>query len=446
MKKKATPSGGNPGRTNFNRSRRDSLRTLGLAAAAPLVVPSRVLAQSTVKSSTPPPSERLNVALVGLGNAMGRQRRKLFSDKRIFVQAVCDVDSNKVKDYEEEVRRTYRKEIGKFDKQIGYGDHREIMLRDDIDGVVIATPVHWHAAIALDAIRSGKDTLIQSPMSLTIREGQLIEKAAMHHGAVVQCAAPLRCNDDLIKLCELVRNGYLGKIKEIYIAMSYLRDPDSLTKQTVPDELDYDRWLGPAPYAHYHSARISNGRASGWRQFWEYGVRNHGEIGFGFYDTVQWALDRERSGPVEFIPQGVNGAAYASFKYENGPQVILGHPVANDDDIEFVGSHGNLSATDTGNLESDPEELARVDMTDSDQRLPTFLTVEDSWIESMRTRRNPLVNAAVAHRSSSICHLAAIADRLGRAIRWDPEKQEIAADPIASRMLDRPRRAPYTLV
>ncbi len=445
MKKTVKPSGGKPGRTNFDSSRRDALRTLGLAAAAPMIVPSHVLAQKTAASSALPPSERLNIALVGLGSAMDSHKRKLFLDKRVFVQAVCDVDSRKVKDYEADLRRAYRKDVGKFDKTIGYGDHREIMLREDIDGVVIATPVHWHAGIALDAIRAGKDVLLQSPLSLTVREGQLIESAAVHHGAVVQCAAQFRCNDDLLKLCELVRNGYAGKIKEIYVAMKYLKEPSSHPKQTVPAEFDYDRWLGPAPYAQYHSARISNGRTLGWRQYWEYGVRNHGEIGFGFYDLVQWALNREKSGPVEFVPEGADGAAFASFRYKDGPPVILGHPIENDDDIQFVSSHGNLHASDRGQLESDPEELAKVDLTPSDRRLPLHLSVEDSWVGSMLTRGKPLVNAAVAHRSSSICHLAAIAERLGRKIQWDPEKQEIVGDPIAARMLDRPRRSPYTL-
>ena len=420
--------------------------TIAAAALSPMIVPSRVLAQKTVQSDTPPPSERLSIALVGLGAAMGNQLRTLLPNKDIFIHAICDVDTRRLKETQVDILRAYRRDLNEYGECMATQDHREIMARSDIDGVVIATPVHWNAAIALDAIRSGKDVLCQSPMSLTVREGQLVQRAAMQHGAVVQCVAPQRCEEQMISMCELIRNGYLGDIREIYVEFTPFQEPDAIPEQPVPAELDYDRWLGPAPWTHYHSARVAGGRVTGWRRFWDYSDRNYGEIGFDRFDLIQWALDKEGSGPVTFVPQGVDGETYSSFTYEKGPKVLLGHPIESDQDIEFVGSQGSISSSTKGQLNSEPAEIARTKLGPGDQRLPVNDTSETSWLESIKARSTPVVNAGVGHRSSSICHLPAIAQRLGRAIKWDPVKEEIVGDPMATRMLDRPRRAPYTLV
>lgn len=434
----------------LDQGRRGALKRLGAttvaAALSPMILPSRLLAQKTVASDTPPPSERLSIALVGLGSAMTNQLRTLLPNKDIFIHAVCDVDTRRLKEVAVDVLRAYRRDLNEYGKCLSTQDHNEIMARDDIDGVVVATPVHWNAAITLDAIRSGKDVLCQSPMTLTVREGQLVQRAAAQHGAIVQCVAPQRCEEQMVRMCELVRNGYLGEIKQIYVEFDPLGGPDAVPQQKPPEELDYDRWLGPAPWAHYHSARVSSGRVSGWRQYWDYGARNHGEIGFGRYDLIQWALDMEGSGPVKFTPRGIDGAQYSTFTYDKGPQVLLGHPVERDQDIEFFGTQGRVTANSKGQLHGEPPELARAKPGASDQRLPLTDTPETSWIESVKTRSKPIADANVGHRSSTICHLNVIAERLGRSVTWDPAKEEIVGDPVASRMLDRPRRAPYTLV
>jgi hypothetical protein len=185
---------------------------------------------------------------------------------------------------------------------------------------------------------------------------------------------------------------------------------------------------------------------TGWRRYWDYSDRNFGETGFDRFDLIQWALEKETSGPATFTPQGVGGEAFSSFSYENGPKVLIGHPVERDQDIEFVGSQGSLSSSSRGQLNSEPKDLTRTKFGAGDLRLPVNDTPETSWINSMKTRVNPVVDARAGHRSATVCHLNVIAQRLGRAIKWDPQKEEIIGDPIASRMLDRPRRAPYTLV
>ncbi|MFT5104390.1 MAG: putative dehydrogenase [Pseudoalteromonas tetraodonis] len=436
-------------KTPFDHSRRDALKKLGLTAAAvagPLIVPSRLVAQKTAKSTTPPPSERINVGLIGVGGAMNETMRKLLTRDDVFIKATCDVDERRYKAALVDIKRAYWKFKAEFGDGLGTQDHREIIANDDIDAVVIATPVHWHAAIALDAIRAGKDVLIQSPMTLTVREGQLVEEAARNHGAIAQCIAPMRCKDDVVKACGLVRNGYLGQIKEVYVARSPFPESNSLPAQEPPKELDYDRWLGPAPVVPYHSSRVNGSRVGGWRSFWDYGVRTHGEPGFDRYDVIQWALGMENTGPIEFTPAGVDDQEYATYRYANGTTVKIGHPVSTSNEIEFVGAEASISIADRGSLNTEPRELSRTNLTVGDTRLPLEHVVEDSWIENIKARTKPIVDASVAHRTTSICLLNAIAERTERKLTWDPEKQEITDNPGASRMLDRPRRAPYTLV
>lgn len=445
----ATTGGQIPEPHRCDRGRREALRKLGMASAAvaaPLVLPSRLLAQAVAKDEKPPPSERMNIGMVGMGTAMTDHLRLMLPNKGIFIRSVCDVDRRKVVPAHTDVLRGYRKDIVEYGKCLATQDHREMMARDDIDGVVIATPVHWTAAIALDAIRSGKDVLCQSPISLTVRESQLVEAAARQHGTIFQVITPLRCESPILKFCEMVRNGYLGKVTEIYLKVGQFAEEEALPQQAVPEELDYDRWLGPAPWAEYHSSRIAGGRVSGWRRFWEYGVRKHGEVGFGLYDIVQWALGTEKLTPVEFVPKGAGDGPYASYRYDKGPTVYLDHPIDRDQEIEMVGTQGSLTVSNRGQLNGEPEDLTSTKLGPADERLPEIDTSESSWIESVRRRTRPTVDAQVGHSSTLICHLNAIAERLGRKVKWDPEKGEITGDPIASRMLDRPRRAPYTLV
>jgi len=433
----------------FDGGRREALRKLGMASAAlaaPMVLPARLLAQVTAKSDTPPPSERLNIGLVGLGSAMAGHLRAMLPMKEMFIRAVCDVDRRKVTPAHADVLRGYRKDIVEYGKCLATQDHRELVARDDIDGVVIATPVHWHAAIALDAIRSGKDVLCQSPMTLTVREGQMIEAAARQHGAILQVVTPLRTEGPLLYFSELVRNGYVGKVSEVYLKVGQFEEDEPLPVQPVPAELDYDRWLGPAPWAAYHSARIAGGRVSGWRRFWEYGLRKHGEVGFGLYDLIQLALGMEQTTPVEFVPQGAGDSPHAHYRYDKGPTVYLDRPSEGGQDIEIVGSQGSLAVSSRGQISSEPEAIARMKFGPADTRLPDIGAAEFSWLESMRSRKPPLVDAGVGRRSSLICQLNAIAEQVGRPITWDAAKREIAADPLASRLLDRPRRAPYGLI
>ena len=428
--------------------RRDALKKIGMASAAiavPLVLPSRLLAQAVAQSDELPPSERLNLGLVGMGNAMSKHMRTLLTNTDILVRSVCDVDRRKLSPAHANVLRSYRRISREYGKALVTRDHREVMARDDIDGVVIATPVHWHAAITLDAIRAGKDVLCQSPLTLTVREGQLVRDAADQHGAIVQVIAPQRTEAQMLYCCELVRNGYIGKVKEIYVKVGRFGEEDDLPKQTVPEELDYDRWLGPAPWADFHSVRISSGTVSGWRRFWDYGVRKHGEIGFGHYDIIQWALGTEQTGPTEFRPKGFGGDPYASYQYESGIKVELDRKATGDQHIEFIGTQASVTVSARGHVNSIPQDLTRTKFNAGELRLPEVVSTEFAWVESMKTRTRPLVDAAIGHRSSTICHLNAITERLGRPITWDPEKEEIVGDQIASRMLDRPRRAPYGL-
>jgi len=432
----------------FDPGRRDTLKKLGFAAAAsalgmPTIIPSSALAQATTKADKPPPSGRINIGLIGLGDAMAGHQRILLARKDVFVRYVCDVDRNRAETEKKAAERAGRSDVS-YTGCSATQDYREVIASDEIDAVVVATPCHWHAGISLEAIRAGKDVLCQAPMSLTVREGEMVTNAAEQYGAIFQVITPHRCDDDVRKAAQLARNGYLGDIKSVYVSVGRYNEQIAPPKQKIPAEFDYDRWLGPAPWAPYHSARIA-GSATGWRRYWEYGDRKHGWDGFGYYDAIQWALGTENTGPTEYVPSGVDGEVFSSYRYKNGAVVQIDHPIEGDLALQIIGTQASVSVTARGRFESETKGLTSIKPSASDEKLHEMNSSEVDWLRNIQVRSTPMVNARVGHNSSNISHLNALAERLDRAIKWDPDKKDIDGDPGLARWIDRPRRAPYTL-
>jgi len=424
-------------------TRREFLKSAavtGTALAFPTIVPSVVLGRSA-------PGNRITMGLIGMGLMMRSHQNIMLGRDEVQVLAVCDVDRGKRERAKEQVEKAYgaKQASGTYKGCDAYNEYEGIIERRDIDAVVVATPDHWHAMISLAAMKSGKDVYVQKPMTLTVREGRLMSDVAKQYGAILQVGSQQRSERAFRKACEIVRNGWIGKVHTVYTHLGEFPPAQTLPEEPIPDGFDYDRWLGPTPWYPYNKKRVEGNYGGGWRCFWEYGSRKNGDWGAHHFDIIQWALGMDDSGPVDFLPKGHEGAEYQSHVYADGTKVWKNHPVKNGQMIQFIGESGEVLVSRGDRLETTPAGLKDRPLKPGDVHLYESHNHEGNWLECIKTRKPPICTAEIGHRTATICHLNGIAERLGRPIKWDPVKEEIIGDDSASRWLDRPRRTPYVM-
>jgi predicted dehydrogenase len=244
----------------------------------------------------------------------------------------------------------------------------------------------------------------------------------------------------------LVRNGMIGEIKEVYCRLGEFPPPPEKEEIVpVPAGFDYDRWLGPTPFFEYSENRVKGNYGGGWRSYWEYGSRKFGDWGAHHFDIVQWALGRDETGPVEFIPMGFEGADALHYRYADG--ITVWRDKKNPDNghsIRFVGTKGEVFV-DRGKVDASPKELLRHTYGPNDIQVYESKEHRANFIESVLSRKPTICPASVGHRTATICQLSAIALRLGRALKWDPKTEQIVGDAEAAAMQDRPRRKGYEI-
>jgi predicted dehydrogenase len=430
-------------------SRRDflvkSATALGAAVTFPTVVPSSVFGAAA-------PSNRITMGLVGMGGQMGGHFSGMLGRPEVQILAVCDVDRNKRENAKARTEGTYadRYPSGTYKGCEAYLEYERLCERTDVDAVMISTPDHWHAPISLAAIKSGKDVLSEKPMTLTIREGRMVSDACKQYGAIYQVGSQQRSEWAFRTACEIVRNGWIGKVKTCYASLGRFAPPRTLPEQPIPQGFDYDRWLGPTPWYPYNYARVEGNYGGGWRCFWEYGSRKNGDWGAHHFDIIQWALGMDESGPVKFIPKGWQDTQHQTHIYANGVTVLRDHPIRCEESprntmIQFIGEEGEVFVSRNGMLNTVPTELARRPLGPNDIHLYESNNHDGNWVDCIRTRKPTICTAEIGHRTATICQLNGIAERLGRPLEWDPVQEKILNDPEAERWCDRPRRAPYVL-
>ncbi len=418
---------------------------LGAAVALPTIVPSTVFGAAA-------PSQRITMGMIGMGGQMGGHFRTMLGRSDVQVLAVCDVDRKKRENAKAQAERTYGQtsSSGTYKGCDACLEYERVCERPDIDAVLIAVPDHWHAAISLAAIKTGKDVYCEKPMTLTIREGRLVSEACRQYGTIYQVGSQQRSEWAFRTAAEIVRNGRIGQVKTCYASLGRFAPPATLPEQPIPEGFDYDRWLGPTPWYPYNYKRVEGNFGGGWRCFWEYGSRKNGDWGAHHFDIIQWALGMDDSGPVKFIPKGWDGTQYQTHVYANGVTVERDHPINNQANrgnsmIQFIGEKGQVFVSRGGMLDTIPVELARTPLGPNDIHLYESRDHSGNWIDCIRSRKQPICHAEIGHRTATICQLNGLAERLGRPLEWDPVKEQILNDPEAARWYDRPRRAPYVL-
>jgi len=329
-----------------------------------------------------------------------------------------------------------------------YRDLRELLSRDDIDAVTIGTSDHWHVPAALMAVRAGKDMYVEKPLGLSVEQNAAIRREANRYGRVFQYGTQQRSMAHIRFGCELVRNGRLGKIQSVVVtAPSYGYEGGSLEPIPVPKGLDYDLWLGPAPWSPY-----TKDRCTCWGTYWVLD-NAHGFIGgWGAHPLTDmvWALgDDAHAVPVEYQGTGKFGTGLFDAPYDwdihgkfaNG---VPFHFTPGGDCATIIGDKGRISIS-RGGLHAEPKSLLQEKIGPNEIRLYNSPSHMGNYIDCVRTRRPAVAPVEVAVLSDNITQLSMIAILTGRKIRWDPAKEEILDDPGASQLLTRAMRSPWHL-
>ena len=379
---------------------------------------------------------------------MGRANARLFSQLGNLV-ALCDVDATHADQAKQEHpgARVYQ-------------DFRNLVENKEIDIVICGTVDHWHTLVSIAAMRAGKDVYCEKPLTLTIDEGKHLIKASEETGQILQTGSQQRSDKNFRLACELVRNGRIGKIKHVdtYLPSGPRQGPFDVSK--VPATFNFDFWLGSRPYVPYIKERTHRS----FRYFYEYSGGTMTDWGAHHNDIALWGLGMERSGPtsiegtelVDMIPGGHTAASEyrVHYTYANGVTHTCqstnadnpsGGVIAKNGQrhgVRFTGENGWIWVT-RGNIQASEPELLSEPLGSDATRLYVSNNHRANLIECARTRKAPICEAAIGHRSASVCHLGVISMRLGRKLAWDPEAQEFVGDQEANQWLAREMRKPW---
>ncbi len=386
-------------------------------------------------------NDRITLGFIGVGGMGTGQLRDLVHHPEIQILACCDVYEPHRLRAKERVDETY----GNTDCDV-YKDYRELLARDDIDSVLIATPDHWHTLIATAACQAGKDVYCQKPLTLCIDEGKELVKTVRRYGTVFQVGSQQRSSSNFRFACELVLNGRIGKLQTVtaFLPDGYTCgwDPDT----APPEGLDWDFYLGPAPKVPFNNHRF----LGTFRWFYDYSGGQFTDWGAHHLDIAQWGMGTQYSGPLSAEGTGVRpvDGLYETFtdfnvtyEYPNGVRLIATTPERG---TKFEGTDGWIQVW-RGGIDAEPKDLLRETLGTSDIHLFESPGHEQNWIDCMRSRERPLCDVEIGHRSISVAHLGNIAMRLGRKVHWDPVKEEFIGDEEANRWLMRPYRKPWAL-
>jgi predicted dehydrogenase len=329
-----------------------------------------------------------------------------------------------------------------------YADYKELLARKDIDAIIIATPDHWHVIQTIEACRAGKDVYVEKPMSHSLAEGRAMADAVAKYNRVLQVGNMQRSWPNFRHACELVRNGYIGEIREIKVAVGVPPVKYNLPAQPVPKSLDWEQWIGPAPMNPFNDELIfmERGGFPNWRDYREYGGGMVADWGAHMFDIAQWAMGMDDSGPVEYFPPDVKKRIPLTMRYANGTVMTHEYNIRKTDSnsVRFIGEDGVIDISRSF-LDTIPSKLQDQVIGDNEIRLYHSDDHYADFLNSIKTRKQPLSTVEVGHRTASVCHIANLCYELDRPLTWNPEKETFFADAEANRRRSNPLRAPYTL-
>ncbi len=448
--------------------RRNFLKKTGTATAGafviPTIVPSNVFGANA-------PSNKIHVAQIGCGRiAKDHDTAATLNYAQAQFVAVCDVDTKRMQDSKKRIEGFYNDKNGS-DNAVDikmYQDYRDLLADKNVDAVLISTPDHWHSQPAIEAALAGKDIYLQKPTSLTVEEGRLLSDVINRTGVILQMGTQQRSSSQFRRAAELVRNGRIGKLHTVKIGLP--GDPSGPVFETgpVPSNLDFDMWMGSTPEVEYKEKMVhpqNSYSRPGWLRHEYYGAGMITGWGQHHYDSAAWGMDTEHTGPisVEAIAQfpksgdwNVHGDFMVKHEYENGITVLTSGGFPNG--IRYEGEDGWIFVTrgayratasdpvpegSTKALNASSEEILKSKIGDDEIKLYVSEEHHGDWLNSIKTRKQPICTAEVGHRSCTVCLISHIAMKVPGVLEWDPMTERFKNNDLANSMLRRPQRYPY---
>lgn len=416
----------------------------GTAAA---VFPAIVQASALGRTRKVAANERIGIGVIGTGGMGTADIRPLGVKPDAQLLAVCDVHVGR--------RQRGRQLVDEVNGGKGcaaYNDFRELLARDDIDAVYIATPDHWHALMTIAAAKAGKDIYCQKPLTHTVAEGRAVVDAVRRYGVVFQHGTQQRSEWSFWFGAELVRNGRIGRLKTIRLGVPSGRSIGPQPITPVPPELDYDMWLGPAPWAPHTPKRVESGHS--WYWISDYCVGYIAGWGVHHLDSASQGNGSDRTGPIEVDGRGVFPIEglydtpvnwRVNYKYSNGVTIIDTDVTQQRMGVTYEGTEGTVFTWRGGRLETQPRSLRDEVIRPDGIHLYESTDHHQNWLDCIRSRQQTAAPVEVAHRSTTLCNIGAISMMLGRRLKWDAEGERFVNDAQANRLLWKSMREPWRL-
>jgi len=394
------------------------------------------------------PSDKINLGFIGNGRQGSGLLNNFLNLDEVQVVAASDVYDIKLKNFVAKANKFYADKSGQttYAGCKPFGDFRELLALKDVNAVVIATPDHWHAVHAIRAAEAGKDIYCEKPLSLTIREGRAMVKAARKHDRVFQTGSMQRSAPEFRQTAELIRNGYLGEIKSVKVSVGGGPLPYDLPKEAVPEGLNWDLWLGPNEYFHYNNQIAPAPGVDIWARWRYYKGLGGGDLtdwGAHMFDIVQWSLDMDNSGPIEIIPPNGKDILNLTYRYANGITMTR-EDFGKNHAIRFIGTEGELDVQ-RKKLETSKPELASRVISDSEKRVYKSDNHYKDFTDAIKSRKKPICDIETGHRSATVCNLGNIALETKRPLKWNPQKETFQNDKEANEMLGRKLKSEWNI-
>jgi predicted dehydrogenase len=425
-------------KNNLAISRRSFIKNTSLVIAGVSIIPRHVLGQGFTA-----PSDKINLGFIGLGKQGGILANFFTRNTNVQIVAGAEVWQSKQKWFKNVVQEYYAKNrnITNYNGVKTYTDYQELIVRKDIDAVVIATPDHWHAIQSIDAMNAGKDVYCEKPMTNTIKEGKAMLKAVEKNNSILQVGSMQRSWGRFIKAKNIVRSGQLGQIKKIIVNVGDPAIPYNLPEQPLPNGLDWNLWCGPAPLLPYNSLVAPEivKTYPQWRDYKETAGGILSDWGTHMFDIAQWCLDMDKTGPITYIPPNDPKAVRGlKMYYENGIEMVH-EDFGRGWGVRFIGELGTMDVSRTF-LETTPSNILVSANEDLEQLFKDKGNHYQDWISAIKSRKQPICPVETGHRSASICNIANIAYELNETLHWNPVKEKFKNNRLANKARKRKPR------
>jgi len=424
---------------SHNFSRRSFVQTSLLGAAGLTILPSFTKFK---------PNESINLGFIGVGRQAMNLLKHFINIEGVKVLASADVYGIKNQRFKQRVTDHYKKKGQSMDVKT-YEKYQDLLARTDIDAVVIAVPDHWHALIAIDAVKAGKDVYIEKPLTFTILEGKVLRQTVRKYNRILGVGSQQRSDPNFQHAVKLVQDGKLGEIEKVFVHIGGPPRPYDLPREILPKDLNWDMWLGPNPYIHYNkelnpsislNPNVNEKSWGGWRWYKEVGGGFTTDWGAHMFDIAQWGIGMDKSGPSEIIPPGFEDYKFLTYKYDNGIIMTQEAFDGGTQGVKFQGKNGWIEVA-RGKFKASDKSFESKSKNEDNKRISHQL----NFIEAVRNRKDPIVPVEIGHRTCTVCTLGNIAYDLKRPIKWNPKTETFVNDLQADLYMHKVYRKGYKL-